>query len=69
MKSPTTNPDYKARFQTLINKFLFWRLKNISNRNFLIIASIIVGIISALAAIVLKLGVHSLQYLTGVAAH
>jgi chloride channel protein, CIC family len=57
------------RLQALVNQFLYWRLKYISNRNFLIIASIIVGIISAFAAIVLKIGVHSLQYFTTVVAH
>ena len=57
------------KLQMLTDTFLIWRVKHISNRNFLIVASIIVGIISALAAIVLKLWVHSLQYLTTVVAH
>jgi chloride channel protein, CIC family len=55
--------------QALIDRFLQWRLRRISNQTFLIIASIVVGIISALAAIVLKKGVHALQYFTTVVAH
>jgi chloride channel protein, CIC family len=52
-----------------LNKFHCWQLKYISKNNFLIIASIIVGIISAFAAIVLKLGVHYLQHITEIIAH
>ncbi len=69
MQTLSTNKSFRATVQALINKFLYWRSRYISNRNFLIIASIIVGIISALAAIVLKLGVHYLQYLTTLVAH
>jgi chloride channel protein, CIC family len=68
MESKQTNNRIKARLNTLLNNLHYWRLKYIGSRNFLIIASIIVGIVSALAAVVLKKGVHYLQYLTGVIA-
>jgi len=69
MKAETSVKDIKERFQSAINKFQYWRLRHVSNRNFLIVASIIIGIISALAAIVLKIGVHTLQHFTTVIAH
>ena len=69
MQTVNSNKGAVNRLQALINQFLYWRIKYISNRNFLIIASIIVGIISAFAAIVLKIGVHALQYFTTVVAH
>jgi len=68
MEPNQTNRGIKAKANTLLNNVLYWRLKNISNRNFLIVASIIVGVVSALAAVVLKIGVHYLQYLTDVIA-
>lgn len=40
--------------QRLLNRLLIWLRNHISNRNFLILASIVVGIVSALAAILLK---------------
>ncbi len=45
----------------LFNRLLYWRTNHISNRNFLIIASIIVGCVSALAAVILKMFVHWLH--------
>jgi len=68
METNQTNRGIKAKAGTLFNNILYWRLKYISNRNFLIVASIIVGVVSALAAVVLKIGVHYLQYLTDVIA-
>src|ERR1035437_10483440 len=57
-------------FTKWLNKLLYWRLYHISNRNFLVIASVIVGIISSLAAVILKMFVHWLHglpsYLTEV---
>jgi len=50
------------------DKLHCWQLKHISKNNFLIFASIIVGIISAFAAIVLKIGVHYLQHITSIVA-
>lgn len=42
-------------------QFLKWRLKYISNRNFLIILSVLVGIICAIAAVLLKGMVHYIE--------
>ncbi|HEX2934805.1 MAG TPA: chloride channel protein [Bacteroidales bacterium] len=42
----------------LLNRLLYWRLKHINDRNFLILVSVLVGIPSALAAVILKRFVH-----------
>ncbi len=57
-------PGYKLisnKLQKLLNRILYWRLKHINDRNFLIIVSILVGIPSALAAVILKRFVHFLH--------
>lgn len=46
----------------IFQDFLNWRLKNISERNFLFILSILVGILAAIAAIILKTLVHNIEY-------
>lgn len=51
----------KSVLLKILNQVLYWRINHISNRNFLIVASIIIGIVSALAAVVLKTFVHWLQ--------
>jgi CIC family chloride channel protein len=48
-------------FKKLINKLLYWRIKHVSNRTLLIIASVFIGAISAIAAVSLKLFVHWLH--------
>jgi chloride channel protein, CIC family len=48
-------------FKKLINLILYWRSRYISNKTFLIIASILVGIVSSLAAVLLKTFVHYLH--------
>ena len=48
-------------FLKLFNKFLYWRINHISKRNFLVLASVIVGAVSALAAVILKMFVHWLH--------
>ncbi len=45
-----------------LDSFLVWRLKNISDRNFILFLSVVIGIIAAIAAIVLKTSVHYLEY-------
>lgn len=42
----------------LLNKILYWRIKHISNRTLLIIASMVIGVVSAFAAVALKMFVH-----------
>ncbi len=46
---------------TMLAQFLKWRLKHISNKNFLVISSILVGLVAGLAAVLLKVFVHYIQ--------
>src|ERR1035437_1029558 len=50
------------QFSDLLEKTNAWRLRHISNKNFLIVVSIIVGIVAGLAAILLKTVVHYIQH-------
>lgn len=47
----------------LYQKLLIWRAKHISNRHFIVIMAILVGICGGLAAVVMKSGVHYVQHL------
>ena len=47
----------------LLHKFLVWRIKHISDRNFLILLGLLIGVISGLAAVTLKWSVHSIAHL------
>lgn len=38
----------------LVGRFLIWRIKHVDNRNFIIVLSLIVGILSGFAAVILK---------------
>ncbi len=49
------------KFQELLDFINAWRARHISNRTFLIIVSIIVGVVAGLASIVLKWLVHTIQ--------
>ncbi|MFQ3214118.1 MAG: CIC family chloride channel protein [Marivirga sp.] len=51
------------RFNELLLKFLIWRVKHISTKNFTIIISGIIGVVAGLAAVTLKESVHLLQSL------
>lgn len=46
----------------LLHKFLVWRIKHISDRNFLIYLGIIIGLVSGLAAVSLKWSVHKIGH-------
>lgn len=46
---------------TMLAQFLKWRIKHISNKNFLVISSILVGLVAGLAAVLLKVFVHYIQ--------
>jgi len=46
---------------TTFNKFLLWRIKNISNKNFILILSIIIGILAGIATAILKNIVHFIR--------
>lgn len=43
---------------TLYKKFIVWRMRHMSNRTFLLLLSVLVGLLSGLAAVVLKTLVH-----------
>ena len=62
-----TATDTTSRWLRLANiwlwKFIRWSSENISRRNFIIIVSIITGIVAAVAAMILKAFVHFLQTL------
>lgn len=45
-----------------ITKLLIWRLRHMSNQSFILILSGIIGIISGLAAVILKESVHAIQH-------
>lgn len=49
--------------KSLLKRLLIWRLKNVSNRNFVAFLSIIVGITVGIAAAVIKYAVHFMQFL------
>ena len=48
--------------RTLLGKLLVWRLRNISERNFILMCAIIIGIIAAFAALILKWSVHQIHH-------
>lgn len=47
----------------LLHKFLVWRIKHISDRNFLIFLGIIIGVLSGIAAVTLKWAVHLIGHI------
>jgi chloride channel protein, CIC family len=51
------------KFKLLLNKIYEWRTRHISNRNFVIVASLLVGLVAGIAAVILKNAVHGIQYL------
>jgi CIC family chloride channel protein len=49
--------------QSLIDKFIQWRLKHISDRSFMFILSVIIGLAVGLSAVVIKNTVHFISHL------
>lgn len=49
--------------KSLLTKFLIWRLKHISHRQFLMLVSILVGFMSGMGAVILKNLTHFIQLL------
>jgi CIC family chloride channel protein len=47
--------------RNLLVKFLIWRIKHISDRNFILLLSSVVGALAGLAAVILKQSVHWIQ--------
>lgn len=45
----------------ILVKFLIWRLKHISDKNFLLIVSGLIGMVAGIAAVILKTTVHNIQ--------
>ena len=53
-------------WQVLINRLVSWRIEHISERNFIYIISLLVGIATGIAALVLKNLIHLVEVqLTG----
>lgn len=50
----------KSRFSALMMRFLVWRIKYISDNNFLLISAGLIGVFAGLAAVTLKSAVHEL---------
>lgn len=48
-------------FKRLLSKFLFWRVKHISTKNFVILLGGVTGLLGGVAAVILKSSVHALQ--------
>ncbi len=53
----------KIKFSTILMRFLVWRLRHISDNNFLLIVASIIGLTAGLAAVTLKSTVHFVQRL------
>lgn len=51
----------KKRAENLLRRFLIWRIRHVSQRNFIMALSIIIGILGGLAAVVIKYSVHFVQ--------
>jgi CIC family chloride channel protein len=49
------------RIRKILTRFLIWRLKHISDNNFLLMVAAVIGLIAGLAAVVLKSAVHLIQ--------
>ncbi|MFA8300072.1 MAG: chloride channel protein [Hyphomicrobiales bacterium] len=49
--------------QSLLGKFLIWRIKHISDKNFLMILGIIIGFLGGVAAVIIKKSVHAISSL------
>ncbi|MCW8980830.1 MAG: chloride channel protein [Altibacter sp.] len=52
-----------AQRRTLLTRFLIWRLKYISHKQFILIVSILVGFLSGMGAVLIKNGTHFIQLL------
>lgn len=45
-----------------IDRFFVWRQKHVSDRNFILVLCVIIGLLASIAAVVLKTSVHYLEY-------
>ncbi len=53
----------KMNKQTLIERFITWRLKHITDRQFMLILSVVIGLAVGLSAVVIKNSVHFISRL------
>ncbi|MBQ2289709.1 MAG: chloride channel protein [Bacteroidaceae bacterium] len=53
----------KAKENGMLERFIVWREKHISQKHFILILSFVVGVLSALAAFTLKHLIHFIQHL------
>ena len=46
-----------------LKRFLIWRIKHINNKQFIMILSVVIGILGGLGAVIIKNGVHLIKEL------
>ncbi len=51
----------KHKKYNLLVRFLRWRIRNVSNRNFFLLISLLIGLLSGLAVVIMKNGVHLIR--------
>ena len=52
-----------SKFSRILSRFAQWRIRHIGNDTFVILAAFLVGIVTSLAAVLLKVTVHEIKYL------
>ena len=52
-----------SNIQKFINRLLIWRLRHVSDKQFVVFLSILVGVLAGLSAVLIKNTVHLIQYL------
>jgi CIC family chloride channel protein len=50
------------KIQPWAERFLVWRQQHLSEKNFILVLCVIIGLLASVAAVVLKTGVHYLEY-------
>lgn len=55
-------PKRHGKFLNWLDRILFWRLKNMSEQNFILVLSLVVGVLSGLAALILKTLVYRFHF-------
>jgi len=48
--------------RSLLARFLIWRIRHVSNKRFLLIISVVIGLLAGLAAVVIKNSVHFIRH-------
>ncbi len=54
--------EYTEEKQTLLQRFILWREEKINEKRFVLLLSFVVGILTALAALVLKFLIHQIEF-------